>query len=398
MEDEELRMSITDKRKYFRRVIQRYHEAGKVSKGIILDEFCAIFELKRNYAIRLMNRGYKRKRRATGRASRYKTAEFLALLKKLWWLSEWQCGKLLKYSLPRLLASHERRHGRVRSEDARSKVLSISAATIDRVLEPYRGQRRKGKSLTKPGSIIRNQIPISTEVWDTTIPGFVEADTVAHCGESGKGPFVSTLTVTDIATHWTENRAVWTKGAEGVVAAINEIKNCVPFEIKGFDCDNGSEFLNDHLIRYLKGEKITLTRSRPYKKNDNAHVEQKNWTHARQLLGYARLDNPELVPLINDLYANEWSLWKNYLVPSRKLKEKIRIGSKIVRKMHPPATAFDRVMASEHITDETKRKLKIINDSLDYYDLRERIIQKSKRISELAKTSFQEWLDSQPTQ
>jgi len=127
-------------------------------------------------------------------------------------------------------------------------------------------------------------------------------------------------------------------------------------------------------------------------------VEQKNWTHARQLLGYARLDNPELVPLINDLYANEWSLWKNYLVPSRKLKEKIRIGSKIVRKMHPPATAYDRVMASEHISDETKQKLKLINDSLDYYDLRERIIQKSKRIAELAKTNFQEWLDSQPTQ
>jgi hypothetical protein len=226
----------------------------------------------------------------------------------------------------------------------------------------------------------------------------VEADTVAHCGESGKGPFVSTLTLTDIATHWTENRAVWTKGAEAVVAAINEIKNCVPFEIKGFDCDNGSEFLNDHLIRYLQGQKITLTRSRPYKKNDNAHVEQKNWTHARQLLGYARLDNPELVPLINDLYANEWSLWKNFLVPSRKLKEKIRVGSKIVRKMHPPATAYDRVMASEHVSDETKQKLKLINDSLDYYDIRERIIQKSKRISELAKTNFQQWLDSQPTQ
>ena len=276
--------------------------------------------------------------------------------------------------------------------------MVISAATIDRVLEPYRSQRRKGKSLTKPGSIKRNQIPISTEVWDTNVPGFVEADTVSHCGESSKGPFVSTLTMTDIATHWTENRAVWTKLAENVVAGIKDIQNSLPFEIHGFDCDNGSEFLNDHLIRYLQGQKISLTRSRPYKKNDNAHVEQKNWTHARQLLGYARLDNPELVPLINNLYANEWSQWKNFIVPSRKLKEKIRIGSKIVRKMHPPATAYDRIMASDLISDKKKQELKLINDSLDVYELRERIIHKSNRIRELAKTNFQDWLDSQTPQ
>jgi len=388
-------MSISDKRKYFQRISSRYHAGNKVDKGRILDEFCIIFEFSRNYAVRLINTGYKRKRRATGRASKYQSAEFLRVLKKLWWLSEWQCGKLLKYSIPRLLTSYEARHGVVGDLVIREKILCISAATIDRVLEPYRSQRKKGKSLTKPGSIIRNQIPISTEVWDTAVPGFVEADTVAHCGESAKGPFVSTLTMTDIATHWTENRAVWTKLAENVVAAIKDIQKNLPFEIQGFDCDNGSEFLNDHLIRYLQGQKISMTRSRPYRKNDNAHVEQKNWTHARQLLGYARLDNPELIPLINDLYANEWSQWKNFIVPSRKLKEKIRIGSRIVRKMHPPATPYDRVMASDLISDEKKQELKEINDSLDIYDLRERIIHKSNRIRELAKTNFQEWLQSQ---
>lgn len=398
MMEETIKMSISDKRKYFKRVSGRYQKSEKSKKGKILDEFCIIFELSRNYAIRLLNQGYKRKRRATGRASKYQSPEFLRLLKKLWWLSEWQCGKLLKYSIPRLLESYERRHGAVVDLEIRAKLLAISAATIDRVLEPYRAQRKKGKSLTKPGSIKRNQIPISTEVWDTNIPGFVEADTVAHCGESSKGPFVSTLTMTDIATHWTENRAVWTKSAENVVAAIKDIQSSLPFEIHGFDCDNGSEFLNDHLIRYLKGQKISLTRSRPYRKNDNAHVEQKNWTHARQLLGYARLDNPELVPLINDLYANEWSQWKNFIVPSRKLKEKLRIGSKIVRKMHPPATAYDRIMASDLISDKKKQELKLINDSLDVYELRERIIHKSNRIRELAKTNFQDWLDSQTPQ
>ena len=244
------------------------------------------------------------------------------------------------------MLSYELRHGEVEIE-VRQKLLQISAATIDRVLEPYRYQRGKGKSLTKPGSIKRNQIPISTEVWDTNVPGFVEADTVSHCGQSSKGPFVSTLTITDIATHWTENRAVWTKLAENVVAAIKDIQKNLPFDIKGFDCDHGSEFLNDHLVTYFQGQKISLTRSRPYRKNDNAHVEQRNWTHARQLLGYQRLDNPELVPLINDLYANEWSQWKNFIVPTRKLKEKTQVGSKIIRKMHPPATPYDRIMACD---------------------------------------------------
>lgn len=394
---EEIKMGISDKRKYFQRISIRYHESKKDKKGKILDEFCLIFELNRNYAIRLLNQGYKRKRKRTGKPSRYQDTEFLRRLKKLWWLSEWQCGKHLKYSIPRLLASYERRHGEVESE-VRQKLLQISAATIDRVLEPYRYQRGKGKSLTKPGSIKRNQIPISTEVWDTNIPGFVEADTVSHCGQSSKGPFVSTLTITDIATHWTENRAVWTKLAENVVAAIKDVQKNLPFEIKGFDCDNGSEFLNDHLVRYFQGQKISLTRSRPYRKNDNSHVEQRNWTHARQLLGYQRLDNPELVPLINDLYANEWSQWKNFIVPTRKLKEKTQIGSKIIRKMHPPATPYDRIMASDLISEQKKQELKKINDSLDPYDLREAILQKSKRISELAKTSFQDWLESQQPQ
>ena len=233
-------MRLSDKRKYFQRVSRRYHESSKCKKGKILDEFCLIFEFKRNYAIRLLNQGYKRRRKSTGGASKYQSPDFLRVLKKLWWLSEWQCGKLLKYSIPRVLQSYERRHGVVADSELRAKLIAISAASIDRVLEPYRSQRRKGKSLTKPGSIKRNQIPISIEVWDTTIPGFVEADTVAHCGESGKGPFVSTLTVTDIATHWTENRAVWTKLAENIFAAVNDIKQSLPFEIKGFDCDNGS--------------------------------------------------------------------------------------------------------------------------------------------------------------
>jgi hypothetical protein len=211
-------------------------------------------------------------------------------------------------------------------------------------------------------------------------------------------PFVVTLTLTDIATQWTENRAVWTKSAENTVAAIRDIEVALPFSIKGFDCDNGSEFLNDHLVRYFQGRKITLTRSRPYRKNDNAHVEQKNWTTARALLGYVRLENPELVPLINDIYANEWSSWKNFFCPSLKLKEKRRVGSRIVRKYHPPMTPYQRVLASPEISDAVKQSLKVRFDSLDPFELRERIEQKLKRVKAMATTTFDDWLASQQAQ
>lgn len=321
----------------------------------------------------------------------------MKVLKQLWWASEWACGKLLKPSIP-LLLPHYERHRRALEADVKAKLLRISPASIDRVLAPFKARYKKGRSLTKPGSLLRNQIPISTEVWDTKVPGFIEADTVAHCGSSGQGPFVLTLTMTDIATQWTENRAVWTKLAENTVAAIRDIEKALPFAIKGFDCDNGSEFLNDHLVRYFQGREIKLTRSRPYHKNDNAHVEQKNWSSARQLLGYVRLENPELVPLINDIYANEWSSWKNFFCPTLKLKEKIRVGSKTVRKYHRPQTPYQRVLESPDISNEVKQMLKLRFESLDPFDLRERIEQKLKRVKAMASTTFDDWLASQQPQ
>ena len=390
-------MSIGDKRKYFQVIAKRYHSSSKCKKGIILGEFCAIFGFNRNYAIRLLNAGYRRKRRRPGIPSVYKEANFIKVLKQLWWASEWSCGKLLKPSIPLLLPHFERRRGSV-EPDVRIRLLRISPASIDRVLAPFKARYKKGRSLTKPGSLLRNQIPISTEVWDTATPGYIEADTVAHCGSSSQGPFVLTLTMTDIATQWTENRAVWTKLAENTMAAVRDIEKALPFPIKGFDCDNGSEFLNDHLVRYFQGREIKLTRSRPYRKNDNAHVEQKNWTTARQLLGYVRLENPELVPLINDIYSNEWSSWKNFFCPTLKLKEKIRIGSKTVRKYHPPQTPYQRVLASPDISEDMKQKLKLRFESLDPFDLRERIEQKLRRVKAMASTTFDDWLVSQEPQ
>jgi hypothetical protein len=232
----------------------------------------------------------------------------------------------------------------------RKLLLSISAASIDRVLQPVRVKLRKGRCTTRPGTLLRNQIPIRTHHWDVTQPGFVEADTVAHCGNSIAGEFVWSLTFTDILTTWTENRATWGKGSVGVLDRIKDIENHIPFALKGFHCDSGTEFLNNHLLRYFtdRPKVVSFTRSRPYKKNDNAHVEQKNWSHVRQLLGYDRLDQPELVPMINDLYTHEWSLYQNHFCPSFKLVEKTRINSKYRKKYDKEVRQTQNTVSAGH--------------------------------------------------
>ena len=196
--------------------------------------------------------------------------------------------------------------------------------------------------------------------WDETQPGFVEADTVAHCGNSLAGDFVWTLTMTDIITGWTECRATWNKGSQGVLEQIQAVENLLPFPLKGFDCDNGSEFLNQHLLRYFTDhpQQPAFTRSRPYKKNDNAHVEQKNWTHARQLFGYDRLDNVALVPLMNEVYSTLWCPLQNHFCPSLKLQKKHRDGAKIVKKYHAPQTPYQRVIVLPDIPETTEQTLR----------------------------------------
>jgi hypothetical protein len=203
-------------------------------------------------------------------------------------------------------------------------LLSMSSSTIDRLLSPLRSKYGISYGGTKPGSILKTHIPIKTEQWNETEPGFVEADTVAHCCSSMSGEFIWSLTLTDIYSGWTEIRAVWNKGSVGVVEQIQDIKEGLPFILKGFDCDNGSEFLNHHLLRYFASlddqqkHRLQFTRSRSYKKDDNAHVEQKNWTHVRQLLGYYRLDKASIAALLNDLYKTEVSLMNNFFHSAKK--------------------------------------------------------------------------------
>ncbi len=238
--------------------------------------------------------------------------------------------------------------------------------------------RKLGLCTTRPGSLLKRHVPIATDQWDETRPGFIEADTVAHCGTSMEGMFVFTVNCIDIATGWREQRAVWGKGERGVLGAIKDIEHRLPFPILGFDCDNGSEFLNWPILKYFKDRKrpVQYTRSRPYHKNDNAHVEEKNWTLVRQYIGYQRLAKPNLAQQLNQLYLSQWRLFMNSFVPSTKLTQKLRVGSQIVKKYDLPKTPLQRLLESPSISKQTKYQLQDLFCRLDPFDLQRHLQRK----------------------
>ena len=368
---------------YLLAIRKRYHHSDKAAKQIILNEFCSVCGYCRKYAIRLLNRKTKSKSspKRPGPKPKYRAELMLEPLRRIWFTSDQPCGKRLKAAIPLWLPHYETHFGALEAA-IRNDLLTISAASLDRLLKPLRLSHPKGLSGTKPGSLLKNQIPIRTHFWDETLPGFVEADTVAHCGHSLSGDFVWSLTMTDIVTGWTECRATWNKGAHGVLEQIQVIESLLPFPLKGFDCDNGSEFLNHHLVNYLSAhpEKPCFTRSRPYRKNDNAHVEQKNWTHARQLFGYDRMGHPRLVELMNTLYSELWCPLQNHFCPSLKLKEKHRNGAKYVKKYHSPETPYQRVMDHQAISDEIKTALREQHNELNPFKLKAQIEEQLKII------------------
>lgn len=381
-------MEIETLRQYVRLLAKRYHSSGKRRKGIILDELCATAELNRSYATRLLNNGHMRRRNRPGRKSKYRDGEFLVVLGRLWKATHYLCGKLLKVAIPRYLSFYELEYGELR-EEQKALLLSISAASIDRVLKPAKA--RYGLSLTRPGNMLREEIPIRTDYWSNIVPGYLEGDSVAHCGGSMRGPFIWTMTFIDIATTWVETRAVWTLNGENTVEAIREIRKAFPFAIVALDFDNGSEFINNIVIHFCSKESIALTRSRPYRKNDNAHVEQKNFSVVRQMMGYGRLENPELVTVMNDLYANEWSWHNNLFRPSFKLKTKTRIGSRYHRKYDTPMTPYERVLASSAVPEEKKEQLRELYASLNPFGLNRSMELKMRHIRKLSRVTFEQW-------
>jgi len=383
-------MVLQSRKDYLDAIRNRYRKASRKEKSIILGEFCATCGYNRKYAIRLLRKKPPSSpNRKPGPAFRYDKELLLVPLKRIWFATDQMCSKKLKAAIPLWLPFYEAEYEPLLS-DVRQKLLAMSPATIDRLLKPQRALYKKGRCSTKPGTLLKNQIPIKTHNWDVTKPGYFEADTVAHCGNSMAGDFVFSLTFTDIFSGWTENRAVWGKGSQGVLRQIKNIEERIAFPILGFDCDNGSEFLNHHLVRYFtKRPKapVQFTRSRPYRKNDNAFVEQKNWTHVRQLLGYDRFDNSELVPIINDLYMNEWTLFNNYFCPTLKLKEKQRINSRYIKKYEPPQTPYQRLIDSNDVCEEAKITLQEVYNSLNPFTLKKNIEAKLKTIFNVVRLS-----------
>jgi hypothetical protein len=370
-------MSQGVKEEMLPRLRQRYLERGKEGKSRLIDEVCEQFGYSRKHAIKMLNAkagwgGDPAVRK--GRPPRY-GPEVEAVLYEIWRHGEQPCGKRLKEMVPIWLPYCELEFGKLK-RSVRQQVLSISASQIDRLLAPRKVQSgRRGRSGTKPGTLLKSQIPIRTTHWDVEQPGYLEADTVGHCGDSLEGDFIWSVTYTDICTGWTSLLAVWNKGAAGVVEATRQMEARLPFAVLGFDCDNGSEFLNWHLVRYFaeRPMPVNFTRSRPYHKDDNGHVEQKNWTHVRQLLGYERLDDQGLCEPINTLYREAWELLHNYFCPSAKLLRKDREGAKIKRRHDKPVTPCDRLLAHPSISRKTKQELWRIRKSLNPFELQRQV-------------------------
>jgi hypothetical protein len=376
------------KREYLEAMRPRYLGASsRAEKTRFLDEICATTGYDRKYVTRQMAKraaGRKAKRRR-GRRSIYDDPRILKPLKAIWRAANLPCSKRLKAMIPIWLPSWEGMHGAL-EPTVWLKLQNISPATIDRLMRPVRLQQAgRGRTTTKPGGLLRSQIPIQTGQWEETRPGFIEADTVAHCGGSMAGEFVYTLDCVDIATGWSEQRAVWNKLARDVVKQMRSIEKALPFELLGFDADNGSEFINEILLRHFlsRQKPVKFTRSRAYRKNDNAHVEQKNWTHVRQWIGYERIEEPKAVELLNNLYANEWRLYHNFYCASVKLISKERRGSKVIKKHDDPKTPYERVMESELVSDYHKRGLEEIFVNTNPFMLRKAIDRRLREIFKL---------------
>jgi hypothetical protein len=378
-------MSPRSKREYLAAIVKRYRAASRTLKTVILNEFCSACGYHRKHALRLL-RTFKRFTQKPpakrGRKPVYEAETLLVPLKRIWKAANLPCSKRLKAIIPLWLPGYVKTYGPI-SQQTAGALLRISAPTIDRILKPVRAEYTKhGRATTKPGTLLKNHIPVKTGQWDESRPGFLEADTVAHCGSSTEGLYANTIDCVDIATGWTEQRAIWGKNYQDVIDQIKDIERSLPFPILGFDADNGSEFLNHHLLRYLtdRTRPIQFTRSRAYKKDDNAHVEQKNWTHVRQWLGYDRLDSSRVVPLMNDLYTSEWRLFLNFFCPSVKLLEKKRIASKTVKRYDKPKTPYQRILESPEVSSEKKRQLKEQYKTLNPFELRKAMEEKLKKI------------------
>ncbi|RPJ37918.1 MAG: transposase [Planctomycetaceae bacterium] len=354
-------MSRRAKNEYWKVIYWRYRRASKVEKHQILDEFCRSCHYNRKYAIRKLKGpppSAKPKPPANRRRGVTYSPQVIEVLRKVWEAAGYPWSVRLQALLPLWLDWIRLRYHLTPDQEA--QLLAISPRQIDRRLQGIK--RRLAKRIygwTEPGTLLKHQIPIRTEHWDVKGPGWVEIDLVSHSGNSADGQFAYSLNLTDIYSGWVETIAVLGKGQRGVLAALETLVARLPFVLCGIDSDNGSEFINDHLMRYCRQHRLQFTRGRPYKKDDNAHIEQKNWTHVRKLLGWNRYDSPQAVRAINALYAKELRLMMNWFQPSVKLEKKRRVGSRLVRQYSAALTPLDRLPDSAALQILKEQRLKL---------------------------------------
>jgi hypothetical protein len=378
-------MSQSTRIEVLKKLRRRYESAGQAHKRKLLDQAQELLGYHRKSAIRALRAPVAvcAPRRITGRPVRYAPSLLLRWLRPIWAATDYACGRRLVAMLPEWIPAYEQHERRLPGE-ARERLLQASARTLDRLLEPLRGQGT-GRSLTRPGTLLRHQIPIRGSVWEEGKAGWLEVDTVALCGGSVAGEFVWMVDGVDYVTAWVEVRAMWGRGQVGTLAALQDVEASLPFALLGMDSDNGGEFLNHHVLSWLQKRKrpVFMTRSRPYKKDDNAHVEQKNWTHIRQCFGYERHDNPAVVAPINALVKGAYGQLHNYFHASLKLERKERQAGRVRRIYGAAQTPLARVLASAQVTAQTKQRLRQEKASLNPFALKQAVDRSLKEIASL---------------
>ncbi len=377
------------KKELIKAIKPRYLKADKKEKGRILDEFCHNTNYDRKYAIQIFRAKYDYHRVAReGRKPRKKkySSKVLSVAIKVWELLDNPCGARLKPTLIPTVESMMRHREIYISKNTKYLLEKISAKILDRKLEKERQIRKldRNRGTTRHGSLLKLSIPIRITNWDTEKTGFMEMDTVAHNGGDLSGEFIYSLDMVEISSGWSEQYAVLGRGERGIIGAVNKIKNVLPFKLLGLDSDSGSEFINWHMVKYCDREKLLFTRSRPDRKNDNAYVEQKNYTHIRKQLGYDRFDTKEQLLAINDLYRNELRLFNNFFKPVMKIISKEKINNSVCKKKYDVAqTPYQRLMKCPQISKEKKKEISDLYLSLNPVKLKRAIDEKTKKIKKL---------------
>jgi hypothetical protein len=381
-------MSLKSKNELLEVVRPRYLKASKSEKQKILDEFTAATGYHRKHAIRVLKNKVQAQNRLRGKGRSYRRlyqGEVVQALEQIWEIYGRICSKRLQPFLPEAIRVLERYQEIELSEETKGLLLKISSASMDRCLRPSRIQTRHGLSTTKPGSLLKNLIPIRTFTeWDEERPGFLEIDLVAHCGNTVEGQFLCTLTCTDLCTGWTEVIGLLHRSQEAVSEALRQVRQRLPFPLLGIDSDNGGEFINDLLYRYCVDEEITFTRSRPYQKNDQAHVEQKNWSVVRHTVGYDRWETEQELALLESIYE-DLRLYINFFQPSLKLIARERIGNKTIKRYDTAKTPYQRVLERKDISLDAKARLVHLYVQLNPAELRRRIDQKIARLWKISR-------------